>query len=199
MTSKRIEICGGIASGKTTLTRLLEQEGYTAIYERFEDNPFLKDFYHNKKYDNTFETELAFTLLHYNQLKLKEQDKLAISDYSLLQDMSYGMANLSKDELSVYQNVYKFLSSKLQPANLIIYLKCSTKELLRRIQERDRSIELTIRKEYLQKTIETLEQCIEKTDHVLVIDSEKMNFIDSDKEVVLQLIKDAMEGDAILD
>lgn len=192
MVPKRIEICGGIASGKTTLARLLEQNGYTAVYERFEDNPFLKDFYRDEKYDNAFETEIAFTLLHYNQIRLKQQDSLVVSDYSLLQDLSYGMANLSKEEQLVYQNIYDFLSSKMSSVDLIIYLKCSVDCLLKRIRERDRDMELTIGQEYLQKTIGALEQCIGKAEHVLVIDSEKMDFTGPDQMAVLKLISDAM-------
>lgn len=192
MVPKRIEICGGIASGKTTLANLLEQNGYTAIYERFEDNPFLKDFYRDEKYDNAFETEMVFTLLHYNQLRLNERDSLVVSDYSLLQDLSYGIANLSKEELLVYQNIYDFLSSKLSSDNLIIYLSCSIDCLLKRIRERDRNMELTIGQEYLQNTIGALEQCIGKAEHVLVIDSEKMDFTGPDQVAVLKLIRDAM-------
>lgn len=192
MIPKRIEICGGIASGKTTLTKLLEKNGYTAIYERFEDNPFLKDFYRDAKYDNAFETEMVFTLLHYNQLRLKELDSLVVSDYSLLQDLSYGMVNLSKEELLVYQNIYAFLSSKLSSVNLIIYLTCSIDCLLKRIRERDRDMELTIGQEYLQNTIGALEQCIRKVEHVLVIDSERMDFTGPDQTAVLKLIRDAM-------
>lgn len=192
MKPRRIEICGGIASGKTTLAKLLEQNGYTAIYERFEDNPFLKDFYRDEKYNNAFETEMVFTLLHYNQLRLKEQNSLVVSDYSLLQDLSYGMVNLSKEELLVYQNIYDFMSSKLSSVNLIIYLKCSIDCLLKRIRERDRDMELTIGQAYLQKTIGALEQCIGRAEHILVIDSEKMDFTGPDQAAVLKLIRDAM-------
>lgn len=87
----RIEICGGIAAGKTTLAEVLEQNGYTAIYERFEDNPFVKQFYQSAEQDSTFETEIVFTLLHYNPIKQKQNEKMVVSDYSLLQDYCYGI------------------------------------------------------------------------------------------------------------
>lgn len=69
----RIEICGGIASGKTTLAKLLEENGIgKAIYENFEKNPFWEAFYKNpSKY--AFETEIAFTLQHYHEIKKKQQ------------------------------------------------------------------------------------------------------------------------------
>ena len=51
----RIEICGGIAAGKTTLAEVLEQNGYTAIYERFEDNPRVTQCYQSTVPDTTFD------------------------------------------------------------------------------------------------------------------------------------------------
>ena len=61
---KRIEICGGIASGKTTLASILKQLDYNVVFERFMDNPFLNEFYTSNGSDNTFETEMVFLLLH---------------------------------------------------------------------------------------------------------------------------------------
>ena len=41
----RIEICGGIASGKTTFAVLLNSLGYDPVYENFQSNPFWEAFY----------------------------------------------------------------------------------------------------------------------------------------------------------
>ena len=65
---KRVEICGGIAAGKTTLARLLRSKILTPIYEDFKKNPFYDAFYEDpRRY--AFETELTFLLQHYHQQK----------------------------------------------------------------------------------------------------------------------------------
>jgi deoxyadenosine/deoxycytidine kinase len=43
--ASRIEICGGIASGKTTLAVLMQRSGYSAVFENFTLNPFIENFY----------------------------------------------------------------------------------------------------------------------------------------------------------
>lgn len=191
---KRIEICGGIAAGKSTLAKLLELNGYTAIFERFEDNPFLKEFYQNVEQDNTFETEMVFALLHYNQIKQMQKRDLIVSDYSMLQDYCYALQNLNEHEKKMFINMYEYLSGLLIPVNLIIYLKCGVDCLQNRIRERKRDMESTISREYLQQHIDVLEKELEKEENVLVIDSEKYDFRGPDKEIVLQLLNEAGIG-----
>ena len=54
---KRIEICGGIASGKTTLASLMKKLKVEVLFEDFKTNPFWKAFYvYPGKY--IFETEI---------------------------------------------------------------------------------------------------------------------------------------------
>ena len=73
----RIEICGGIASGKTSLAKLLEEHTIgTVIYEDFKVNPFWEAFYNNPG-EYIFETELTFTLQHYHEIKKRQYVHLA--------------------------------------------------------------------------------------------------------------------------
>ena len=188
----RIEICGGIAAGKTTLAEVLEQNGYTAIYERFEDNPFVKQFYQSAEQDSTFETEIVFTLLHYNPIKQKQNEKMVVSDYSLLQDYCYGIQNLHGMGRKVFENMYDYLLDTLEPADLIIYLKCEADCLLERIHARSRENEMTIYKEYLQGNIDALEKFLKEKEKVLTIDSQKYDFRQPHKKEVIELISEAL-------
>lgn len=189
---RRIEICGGIAAGKSTLTSLLERNGFSAVYERFDDNPFLKEFY-QKEHDNALETELVFLLLHYNQLKGLGDENIIVSDYSLLQDYSYAVQNMQDDEVKVFDNVYQYLSKNLSPVDLVIYLKCGIDCLLRRICERKREDEKTISREYLCRHIEVLEKVLQSINNVLIIDSENYDFRGRDKNTVLDMVKKAID------
>ena len=159
--SKRIEICGGIAAGKTSLAHILEKEDFLAIYERFEDNPFLGEFYLGGKEDNTLETELVFTLLHYNWIKQKRHEKRIVCDYSLFQDYCYAVNNL----------------------------KCNIDCLLQRIKERNREMEQNISREYLQSNVDTIERNLLGNTNVLIIQSDRYNFIENDRDIVIEMIK----------
>lgn len=186
---QRIEICGGIAAGKSTLTRALETSGFSAVYECFGDNPFLKEFY-QKGHNNAFETEIVFLLLHYNQLTGLDNEKITVSDYSLFQDYSYALQNMNVAEVEIFDNLYRYVTSMLLKADLIIYLKCGVDCLLDRISERNREDETKITREYLSRHIEILERILRSVDNILIIDSEKYDFRGGDdKDYVLDIIK----------
>lgn len=158
MQQGRIEICGGIASGKTTLARIMEKEGFCAVYERYQDNPFLGEFYKNKGVDCSFETEMVFTLLHYKMLRAISENKQLVSDYSLLQDLAYGKANLKKEEFAVFYQMYQYLMQQIALPRMIIYLKCRTKVLAERIADRAREMEQMVDIDYLSESILALEE-----------------------------------------
>lgn len=196
--NKRIEICGGIAAGKTSLTHVLEKEGFLTIYERLEENPFLNKFYTDSEEDNVLETEMVFTLLHYNWIKRKKNEGNVVCDYSIFQDYCYAVNNLRKAEKVVFESLYNYLIEQILPADLIIYLKCNVDCLLQRIKERGRGMEQNISKEYLQDNIDTIEKHLFIQDNILVIESDKYNFIENDKNNVIEMIKNRCESLGIL-
>lgn len=185
---KRIEICGGIAAGKTSLAMVLEQEGFVAVYEKFDANPFLNDFYVDKMLDNTFETEITFALLHYNWIKERSMEERIVCDYALFQDWCYGKNNLSEQELSVFENVYKHLNEQIVSPALTIYLQCGVDCLLERIKMRGRVFEQSISRSYLEENIQILEKELNNKENVLVIESDKYNFISDDKDLIVKTI-----------
>ena len=186
----RIEICGPIAAGKTSLAKVLEREGLIPIYERFQDNPFLSSFYTDSDDNNILETELVFVLLHYNWIKQKKGSCQTVCDYSLFQDYCYGANNLTKEEMVVFEKLYDYLTKQILPADLVIYLKCNVDCLLQRIKERDRVMEQNISRNYLQSNIDTIEKYLYKQDNIMIIPSDKYNFIEKDRDTVIKMIWD---------
>ena len=63
-----VEVCGGIASGKTTFAALMTNIGLIPVLEDFKKSPFWEAFYRNPG-EYIFETEISFILLHYHQIK----------------------------------------------------------------------------------------------------------------------------------
>lgn len=185
---KRIEICGGIGAGKTTLAKILEQEGFLGIYEQFQDNPFLNDFYINENIDNNLENEITFLLLHYNLIKICNTNRNCACDYSLLQDYCYAVSNLREDERDAFMNLYIYIEKQITPPDLIIYLKCDVECLLDRIRQRGRVMEQGISREYLLSITSEIEKVIVDRQNVLIIESDRYNFIKRDRQYVIDMI-----------
>lgn len=175
----RIELCGGIASGKTTFASALEKHlaSFTAVYEDFSSNTFLDDFYQDiSRY--AYETEISFLLQHMHQIKtakLKGTD--FICDFSIEQDYAYAVNNLeSASELS-FEEIYKETIRQIEHPNLIIFLQCPSQVLIERIRARGRSNEQGIDSKYLDTTVYALKNRLsqQKSD-VIVVDSNQYDF-----------------------
>jgi deoxyadenosine/deoxycytidine kinase len=175
----RIEICGGVASGKTTLCHLLAGYGLHSEFERFSDNPFWALFYQDPNL-HAFETEVTFLLQHYSQIKTSISIPSTVAfDYSLLQDEAYARVNLDGGRLKAFEAVYQYVIKELPPPLLVIYLQCRPREQLRRIQDRMRNEEKTIQIDYLDAlnraiahVIGEIRGCI----RILEIDSVTLDF-----------------------
>src|SRR5690348_6351944 len=64
-----IAIEGCVGAGKTTVAKgLASRRGSKLLLEDFQSNPFLRAFYEDP-IGNAIETEFAFLLLHFHQLK----------------------------------------------------------------------------------------------------------------------------------
>ena len=100
-----IAIEGTIGVGKTSLAKLLSDRlNATTVLEKFEENPFLKDFY---KDQNTyaFQTQLFFLLSRYRQLVDLQQTELftktIVSDYMFIKDRLFASLNLDDKEMNL--------------------------------------------------------------------------------------------------
>jgi deoxyadenosine/deoxycytidine kinase len=189
----RIEICGGIASGKTSLAKLLEEHNVgTVIYEDFKVNPFWEAFYNNPG-EYIFETELTFTLQHYHEIKKRQYDDLIICDYSLLLDLAYANIGLNGNKLEIYYKVLKEIYKDIGYPDLYIYLECSADKELSRIKKRNRAVESNIELKFLKKLNSELLIDMNKQSNVSVlkINSEQYNFVNDliAKKQILDNIK----------
>jgi len=190
----RIEICGGIASGKTSLAKLLEENNFgSVIYEDFHSNPFWKAFY-ERPGEYIFETELTFTLQHYHDIKKQQNNDLLICDYSLLLDLAYANIGLKETKLKLYHEFLKEIYSDISQSHLYIYLKCSENIELQRIKNRNRAVENNIQLDFLLKLNNELLSNIKKLSppHILMINSERYDYINNerDKKEVLSVVKE---------
>lgn len=173
-----IEIAGAIASGKSTITRALEENGWSAVFEIFQNNPFLDDFY-SAPNNFAFETELCFLLQHYNIIKKTLSAENICYDFSLVQDLAYADINLSGVRHSLFYNVYNEVRSEIGYPDILIHLSCDENILLQRIRNRGRLSEKDISNKYLtslNSAISIRVNEIIKYTKVINIDSSKHDF-----------------------
>lgn len=175
---KRIEICGSIAAGKTTLCQTLARQGFSSYFEQFQANPFWRDFYDDPIHF-AFETELAFLLQHYHTIKKNISSSKSAFDFSLLQDLAYADINLPEKLKAIFKMVLDELLKEIGLPHLLIQLTCPPQIALQRIHQRKRDVESSITIEYLEALNSALDQRVasfSSTLPVLQIDSTAVDF-----------------------
>ncbi|MFQ5912823.1 MAG: deoxynucleoside kinase [Nitrospinota bacterium] len=150
-----ITIEGPVGVGKTSLAEsLAEVIGASVLREVTEENPFLANFYSDRK-RYAFQTQLFFLLSRYRQqLDLTQLDLFhrgVVSDYLFEKDRIFAYVNLDEDELVLYEEIYSLLRPRIPSPDLVVFLQASTDVLLERIRNRRRDIERNISPEYVER------------------------------------------------
>jgi deoxyadenosine/deoxycytidine kinase len=181
----RIEICGGIASGKTTLAQLLAMIGSLPVLENFQANPFWTAFYKDPA-GTAFETEISFLLQHYHHIKEgKKSGQLFACDFSPYLDLAYAFVTLPDNKRHAFQAVYAEVTQEILAPNLLVHLRCDPEIELERIRRRGREAEGLIPLKYLQDVNNKLEEILRQRIYEgeqLEIDSSSLDFA-NDEEV----------------
>ena len=145
---------GVIGVGKTSFARMLAEELKSEMMaEEVFENPFLADFYKNKK-RYALQCQLNFLISRYQQQQqLVMRDLFAqkiVADYLFAKDAIFASVNLNERELLLYEKIAATLSSEIPKPDLVIYLQASTPILLERIRKRNLGFEKPIDFDYLE-------------------------------------------------
>lgn len=151
---KYIAVEGVIGVGKTTFAQMLaERIEAELVNEEVFENPFLVDFYKNRKRYG-FSCQLFFLISRFQQQQgLMIRDLFAqriVADYLFAKDNIFASINLSDRELALYNRIAPALSADIPRPDLTIYLQASTPTLLKRIQNRNFSFEKSIDYDYIE-------------------------------------------------
>ncbi len=197
-----IAIEGVIGVGKTSLAKLLaEKLSAKLVLEKFEENPFLEDFYHAPdRY--AFQTQLYFLLSRYKQqLDLKQIDlfhNLLISDYMFAKDKLFANLNLNEKELTLYERIATLLEREIPTPDLVVFLQASTDRLMSNIQQRARDYEREIAREY----IESLNQIYNefffryRKSPLIILNTNEIDFVHNpaDLDELVRIIRQPVSG-----
>jgi deoxyguanosine kinase len=149
-----ISIEGNIGAGKTSLVNLLSKRfGYDSLFEEFENNPFLTDFYKDIK-NNAFPVEMFFLAERYKQLTgIMETNKIPrlIADYFFPKSLIFASFTLQEVEIELFKRFYNVIEQKIILPDLVIYLNRNTDYLLNSIKSRGRGYESYVKPSYLDK------------------------------------------------
>jgi deoxyguanosine kinase len=180
-----IAIEGVIGVGKTTLARLLQPAFESELLlEVFEENPFLSNFYSDRgRY--AFQTQIFFLLSRYHQQrravpKILESGKDLIADYTFEKDALFARINLDGDELEMYYRVHEALAEKIPLPDLVVYLRASSDELMKRIALRDRPYERNMEYDYIDELNQAYDDFFSNFHRgakVLPIDTDDLNYV----------------------
>ncbi len=149
-----IAVEGCIGAGKTTLARMLgDTLGGQVVLEKFEENPFLKDFYKDpERY--AFQTQIFFLLTRYKQQQeLMQADlfhRFLITDYIFEKDKIFAYLNLQDEELKLYETLVASIQHSIVAPDLVIYLQSAIPRLMQNIKQRNRSYESEMSREYIR-------------------------------------------------
>ncbi len=186
MADRFIAVSGNIGVGKSSLVEYLATRyRFQPIYEPFEDNPYLDDFYGDMK-RWAFPSQVWF-LSHKFRLHVQldrspgtfVQDRTIYEDAEIFATYLHRSRRMSKRAYQPYSELYQAMRSSVRPPDLMIYRRCSVRAIRRRVRVRGRPSEQNIPASYLRRLNALYEEWIGDFDEcpLLVWDSERMDYL----------------------
>ena len=187
MPDRFIAISGNIGVGKTSLVSWLGNTyGIQPVFEPFEDNPYLDDFYEDMKAWG-FHSQMWF-LSHKFRLHqdLNTHTGVFVQDRTIYEDAEIFATHLarsrrmSKRDFETYLQLYEAMRPTLRPPDLMIYLRCSVRSIRRRIKKRGRASEQAIPASYLRKLNVLYEEWIARWEAspLIIWESDRMDYLE---------------------
>ena len=197
-----IAVEGTIGVGKTSLAKILSEVlSARLILEEFEDNPFLKEFYQDRK-RWAFQTQINFLISrYYQQLRLQQVDLFAdkiVSDYMFAKDKLFAQTSLDDNEMALYQKLAGIFEKNITYPDLVIFLQSDTDRLMYNIKARGRDYEQEMDWEYIAQLNEIYNQYFMRYNksNLLVINTNDIDFVNNENDLsqILEVIRSPFSG-----
>lgn len=198
---RHIAVEGPIGVGKTSLVDMLARRFRGVKIQEDVDNPFLSDFYKDKR-GAAFRCQLFFLLSRYDQQRqLMQRDlfaELVLSDYSFPKDKIFAYLTLDDAELLIYNKLYEVLVDSVPKPDLVIYLQAGMETLLKRIKRRGREYEKSVSPAYLKEVSDAYSHYFYRYDEtpLLVVNTSEIDFVHNSEhfEALVEQIRTATRG-----
>ena len=185
---KYIAVEGVIGVGKTSLAKKLRDKlNAQLILEQFEVNPFLENFYSNRK-RYAFQTQMFFLVNRFKQQQELSQEDLftehTVCDYLFEKDKIFAYLNLSADELKLYENIFPSLSRDVRKPDLVVYLQSSLERIMYNIKKRSRKIERNLSRSYIEELSDAYNHFFFRYNStpLLIVNSTDIDFVHSEED-----------------
>lgn len=197
----RIELCGPLGVGKTTLAvNLSQMMNWTLIREPVENHPFLENFY--KRPDCfAFEKNLFFLLDYLHEIKRRDAGDF-IFDHSAVVHRAYATLNraVSEAEKPVFTALDNLIET-IGPPDLLINLVCPAEVIMGRIRKRGRAMESEVTVDYVSALNAEIQRQVQAVSHympILNLDAASYDFDarPQDNEKIIQIITAELKGAA---
>lgn len=183
-----IAIEGVIGAGKTALAKKLKARlDSKFILEQFEANPFLENFYNDRK-RFAFQTQMFFLINRFKQQEELNQEDLftnyIVCDYIFDKDKIFAYLNLTGEELKLYETVFPLLSRNLRKPDLVVYLQSSIDRLMFNIKKRSRAIERNLTRSYIEELGDAYNHFFFRYNStpLLIVNSTEIDFVNNDED-----------------
>lgn len=200
--SRFIVIEGLIGVGKTTLCRLLrDQWGASLVLEPVDDNPFLAQFYADRK-RYAFAAQMFYLATRCaQQMSLQQGElfsELIVADYLYEKDRLFAEETLEGHEMELYDRFASLLGASVAVPEFILFLDAPTDAVLNRIERRAIESEQVIEGAYLESLRERYYGLWDRytAAPVYVLNTESINYVDDPKAQahVLAMIQGWLDG-----
>jgi deoxyguanosine kinase len=195
-----IAIEGPLRVGKTTLARILAERLHARRVYDAEDNPFLADFYDEKK-GAAFRAQMYFLMERQKRVREALADDTPgpiISDFLMEKDRIFANLNLDDQELSLYERYYESLTAEIPQPDLVIYLQASPEVLRSRIARKKAHEESRIATEYIEEVARAYEHFFFRYEaaDLLVINTSEIDFVErsEDLQQLLARLQEPVKG-----
>lgn len=164
-----ITIAGTVGVGKSSLTRALAKKlNFRTSFENVDHNPYLDKFYDN------FERWSFHLQIYFLAERFKEQKRMFeygggfIQDRSIYEDvdifakMHEEQGTMTPEDFKTYSELFEamVMTPYFPKPDVLIYLECYYDEVIERIKQRSRQMEIDTDPEYWKKLFRRYEEWI---------------------------------------
>ncbi len=195
-----ITIAGTVGVGKSTLTqKLADALDFKTSFEKVDGNPYLEKYYHDFN-RWSFHLQIYFLAERFKEQKRMFQygggfiqDRSVYEDTAIFARMNYDNGSMSQEDFETYNSLFQamVMTPYFPHPDLIIYLEGNIDEIVARIGERGRQMELETPKEYWYNLHARYEEWIENftTAPVLRLNINEYDLVNDEKSLDYILTK----------
>ena len=152
-----ISVAGNIGAGKSSIVEWLRQHfDVVPFFEPNDENPYLADFYGDMS-RWAFQSQVFFLIRRFRlHRSMEQQARDVVQDRTIYEDAEVFATHLHRSGImderdwGSYNELYQTLRKELRPPDLLLFLKCPVRVLVKRIGHRGRAFERNVPTSYIR-------------------------------------------------